>query len=55
MSNVYKKKAGHISCAWGKDCNKRVQLKVAKRTSVGSCTHEKIAGLYLVEAGRLCT
>ena len=45
--HVYLKKTGVISCAWGKDCTTRVQLKVAKKTSVGSYMHEKIAGTIL--------
>ena len=45
--HVYLKTSGVMSCAWGKDCTTRVQHKVANRTTVGSCLHEKIAGVIL--------
>ena len=44
---MYKRKNGQISCAKAKDCPSRVQLKVAKRTNIGSCLHEKVATVFL--------
>ena len=44
---MYHQTNGVMSCPWGKDCTTRVKHKVAKRTTVDSCLHEKIAAVIL--------